>query len=225
MQEDTLEELKNSEQVPNHVFKIVLVGDSGVGKSNILSRYTKNVFDKNIKSIVGVEFASKLFRRNDNIISVNIWDTAGQERFSSITSAYYKGAHGALIVYDITKKHTFDNIEKWYNELVSMCSRDLVVFLIGNKCDLTDLRVVKPEEAIEKAQKLKVLFMETSALNCTNIEEAFKRTISELFLKKFNQTSEYIEQREKEKDRIDFKTRSISVKRVSDKKKEKKKCC
>ena len=99
------------------IFKVVLIGDSGVGKTNILSRYVRDEFSIETKSTVGVEFGSKIVKLNNINIKVQIWDTAGQERYKSITNAYYKGAKGAFVVYDISKKETFDNINKWIEEL------------------------------------------------------------------------------------------------------------
>ena len=183
-----LEELQVTEQDPDFVFKIVIVGDSSVGKSNILTRYTQNVFDLNSKATVGVELSTKLYRKNNEIISVNLWDTAGQERFAAITSAYYKGSSGAIIVYDITRRKTFDNIDKWYSEIVAKCPSDLVIVLVGNKMDLEEEREVKYQEGLDKAKDLGMAFMETSALTAQNINEVFKKEIMDIFLYKIYTT-------------------------------------
>lgn len=134
------------------IFKVVLVGDSGVGKTNILLRYTKNEFSFDSKATVGVEFGSKKFELNDYKIKAQIWDTAGQERYKSITNAYYKGAKGALVVYDITKKETFDAIDRWVPELRTNGDEQITILLIGNKCDLEDQRQISKEEGQEKAK-------------------------------------------------------------------------
>lgn len=218
-----LEELQTSEQDPDYVFKIVIVGDSGVGKSNILTRYTRNYFDTNSKATVGVELSTKLYKKNNQIISVNLWDTAGQERFVSITSAYYKGSNGALIVYDITKRKTFENIDKWYSEIISMCPLDLVIFLVGNKVDLEDEREVKWQEGYDKAKDLGLTFMETSALNATNINEVFKKEIVDIFLYKIKQTYQKIEEREIQKDADNHKMNNVMI--TQEVKKKKKGCC
>ena len=118
------------------IFKIVLIGDSGVGKTNILSRYISNEFSLNTQATVGVEFGSKIIKKGEKLIKLQIWDTAGQERYKSITSAYYKGAKGAFVVYDITKMKTFKNLDKWITELKANGNEDIYIILIGNKLDL-----------------------------------------------------------------------------------------
>ena len=176
-----IEELTKSDITEDLFFKIVIVGDCAVGKSNILSRYINNQFSKESKSTIGVELSSKCFKIDNKVIKINIWDTAGQERFTSITSAYYKGAKGALIVYDITRQDTFDNIDKWLRELRLKINADIKVFIIGNKSDLSLLRQVDYEEAKRKAEKLKVKLYETSALDSKNINEAFKTLIIDIY--------------------------------------------
>eukprot|EP01036_Dinobryon_divergens_P032180 gene32180-41720_t len=101
----------------DYLFKVVLIGDSGVGKSNLLSRFTRNEFNLESKSTIGVEFATKSIQVDSKIVKAQIWDTAGQERYRAITSAYYRGAVGALLVYDISKRSTFENVERWLKEL------------------------------------------------------------------------------------------------------------
>ena len=165
------------------LFKIILIGDSSVGKTNILSRFIRNEFDENSKSTIGVEFGTKNFNLNDKIIKAQIWDTAGQERYRSITSVYYKGAQGCLLVYDITKKPTFENIDKWISDLKNSGDENLSIILIGNKCDLENERKVTKEEAKEKAQFYKLAFIETSALNGTNIEKAFELLLNDIYIK------------------------------------------
>ena len=118
------------------LLKLVMIGDSGVGKTNILSRYLNNEFSLTSKATVGVEFGSTIVKKNGKLIKLQIWDTAGQERYKSITSAYYKGAKGAFVVYDITNKKTFKNIDKWIVELKANGNQDILVILIGNKLDL-----------------------------------------------------------------------------------------
>ena len=176
-----IEELTKSDITEDLFFKIVVVGDCAVGKSNILSRYINNQFSKESKSTIGVELSSKCFKIDNKVIKINIWDTAGQERFTSITSAYYKGAKGALIVYDITRQDTFDNIDKWLRELRLKINVDIKVFVLGNKSDLSLLRQVDYKEAKRKAEKLKVKLYETSALDSKNINEAFKSLIIDIY--------------------------------------------
>ena len=137
----------------DYLFKIIVLGDCAVGKSNILSKYSKNIFNKSSKSTIGVELITKYFRYEDKIIKVNIWDTAGQERFTSMITTYYKGAKGALLVYDITRKNTFDNIDNWLKEIISINSKNICISLIGNKSDLSLLRQVSKEKANGKANR------------------------------------------------------------------------
>ena len=132
-------------------FKIIIVGDSGVGKSNIGTRYMSNEFLLETKATVGVEFFTKDLIINKNKIRAHIWDTAGQEKFRAITKSYYRGAKGALVVYDITRNESFENTEKWIQELKSNGEPDLIITLIGNKCDLENDRKVTKEEARAKA--------------------------------------------------------------------------
>ena len=165
------------------ILKLVLIGDSGVGKTNILSRYINNEFSLATQSTVGVEFGSKIIKKNGKVIKLQIWDTAGQERYKSITSAYYKGSRGAFVVYDITRKTTYDNIDKWIGELKTNGSEDVLIMLVGNKSDLEDKREVITEEVEKKAQEQKLAFCETSALNGKNVEYAFENLINEILKK------------------------------------------
>ena len=173
-----------STQNPNGydmIFKIVLIGDTSVGKTNILSKYLTDEFDPESKATVGVEFGTKNFKIENNIVKVQIWDTAGQERYRSITNAYYKGAKGALLVYDITNKKSFDNLDKWISDLKINGDEKISIVLLGNKSDLENQRVISTEEGKNKAELFKFAFMETSALNGNNIERAFDELIKEVY--------------------------------------------
>ncbi len=141
-----------SEDDYDMIFKVVLIGDSGVGKTNLLSRYLKNEFSFDSKTTVGVEFGAKRMVIDDVKVKVQIWDTAGQERFRSITNAYYKGAKGALLVYDVTRRDTFDNINKWVPELKQSGDKDVTIILVGNKTDLESDRQISTEEGGKKAE-------------------------------------------------------------------------
>ncbi|KAM3700582.1 hypothetical protein ACJW31_05G109800 [Castanea mollissima] len=114
----------------DYLFKVVLIGDSGVGKSNLLSRFTRNEFSLESKSTIGVEFATRSLNVDSKVIKAQIWDTAGQERYRAITSAYYRGAVGALLVYDVTRHSTFENVERWLRELRDHTDPNIVVMLI-----------------------------------------------------------------------------------------------
>ena len=165
------------------MFKVVLVGDSFVGKTNIMSKYIKNEFHEDSKATVGVEFGSKQFKIEGHTIKAQIWDTAGQERYKAITSAYYKGAKGAFVVYDITRKGSFESIEKWVNDLTSTADKKLTIVVIGNKCDLEDQRQITKEQGEEKANKLEVAFLETSAFSGENLDKAFEMMMNEIYKK------------------------------------------
>ena len=162
------------------IFKLVLIGDSGVGKTNILSRYISNEFSLASQPTVGVEFGSKIIKKQDKSIKLQIWDTAGQERYKSITNAYYKGSKGAFVVYDISRKSTFENVDKWIDELKENATEDVHIMLVGNKTDLEDKREVQTEEVAKKAEQYKVAFCETSALKGKNIEKAFDTLVEEI---------------------------------------------
>ena len=163
------------------LFKIVIIGDTYVGKTNILSRYISNEFDPNSNSTIGVELTTKTYNFDNNDVKVQIWDTAGQEKYRSITSSYYKGAQGCLLVYDITKKKSFDNIDKWYSELKSNSDEKIYTMLLGNKSDLEENREVSIEEAEKKAKNFNIAFMETSAYNGNNINKAFNELINNVY--------------------------------------------
>lgn len=165
------------------LFKIILIGDSSTGKTNILSQYLYKKFESNTKATIGVEFGGKSFVINGDNVKAQIWDTAGQERYKSITSAYYKGAQGAFIVYDITRLKTFDNVDKWINDLKANTSEEISILLLGNKSDLQENREVSKEQGESKAQQFDIGFLETSALNGDNIDAAFQKLVNEVYNK------------------------------------------
>ncbi|KAH7542383.1 hypothetical protein FEM48_Zijuj02G0067600 [Ziziphus jujuba var. spinosa] len=170
----------------DYLFKIVLIGDSGVGKSNILSRFTRNEFCLESKSTIGVEFATRTlqamgFEVEGKTVKAQIWDTAGQERYRAITSAYYRGAVGALLVYDITKRQTFDNVQRWLRELRDHADSNIVIMMAGNKSDLSHLRAVSEDDGQALAEREGLSFLETSALEAINIEKAFQTILTEIY--------------------------------------------
>ena len=162
------------------MFKILILGDSGVGKSSLFLRYTKNEFNQDMRSTIGVEFGLKFLKIENFQLKIQIWDTAGMERYRSITNAYYKGAKGVIIVYDICRKKSFDNVDNWIEDFKSKADEDAVILLIGNKSDLNEQREVSIEEAELKAQKNKYGFMETSAKDNNNVEKAFETLFEEI---------------------------------------------
>ncbi|OQV21509.1 Ras-related protein Rab-11B [Hypsibius exemplaris] len=165
----------------DYLVKVVLIGDSGVGKTNLLSRFARNEFTSESKSTIGVEFATRSLNIAGKIIKAQCWDTAGQERYRAIGSAYYRGAVGALVVYDITKRSSYDSVKKWMTELREHTEEKIVIMLIGNKSDLRHLRAVTAEEARTYAESEKVAFVETSALETTNVEMAFHNALTDIY--------------------------------------------
>lgn len=164
------------------IFKIVLLGDSGVGKSNLVFRFTKNEFNKDSKSTIGVEFATKTVRIDDNkLVKAQIWDTAGQERYRSIASSYYRGAVGALLVYDITDRNSFNHVPMWLKEVEESAEKDCLIMLVGNKTDLEDQRTVFVRDGRSFARKNGLAFIETSAKDATGVDTAFQRILQEIY--------------------------------------------
>lgn len=172
-----------SDESYNFVFKVVLIGESGVGKSNLLSRFTKNEFSHDSRTTIGVEFSTRTVQLDNYTIKAQIWDTAGLERYRAITSAYYRGAVGALLVYDISKHLTYESAERWLKELYDHADPHIVVMLVGNKSDLESHRTVPTDESKDFAEKKGLMFMETSALNSTNVEAAFNEVLTEIHRK------------------------------------------
>jgi Ras-related protein Rab-11A len=160
--------------------KLVLVGESGVGKTNLLSQFVRQNFSANAKTTIGVECATKSFEVNGQIVKAQLWDTAGQERFRAIVSTYYHGAHGVLVLYDITNSSSFGQIQRWLSEVERFGEKDVVKMLIGNKADLVELRSVSIEDGQKVAEKEHLLFMETSAKTAANVHEAFSQLVTEI---------------------------------------------
>ena len=169
-----------------YLFKVILIGDSSVGKTNLLTRFVKNEFNAQSKPTIGVDFFSKTVQIDRKSVKAQIWDTAGQERFKAFSSAYYNGSFGAIIVYDVTNKESFENVKNWISELKTHLDfPKLVVMLIGNKKDMEAQRQVTEEQGRAMAEQLDFFFMETSALkNETNeVSKAFLVIIEEILNK------------------------------------------
>uniref|UniRef100_A0A0D6R4S2 Uncharacterized protein n=1 Tax=Araucaria cunninghamii TaxID=56994 RepID=A0A0D6R4S2_ARACU len=165
----------------DYVFKVVLIGDSAVGKSQMLSRFARDEFSLDSKATIGVEFQTRTLVIDHKTVKAQIWDTAGQERYRAVTSAYYRGAVGAMLVYDISKRQTFDHVARWLEELRGHADNNIVIMLVGNKCDLINLRAVPQEDAKEFAQREGLFFLETSALEAINVESAFLTVLTEIY--------------------------------------------
>jgi len=157
----------------DYLFKLVLIGDSGVGKSCLLLRFADDSFTDSYISTIGVDFRFRTVNIEMKTVKLQIWDTAGQERFRTITSAYYRGAHGIIMVYDVTNYESFEHVEEWLNEVNRHASEATLKLLVGNKADLADDKKVDTDEAKQFAENLKISFLETSAKNATNVEAAF----------------------------------------------------
>lgn len=165
----------------DYVFKVVLIGDSAVGKSQLLARFSRNEFSLDSKATIGVEFQTRTLEIDHKTVKAQIWDTAGQERYRAVTSAYYRGAVGAMLVYDITKRPSFDHVTRWLEELRGHADKNIVIMLVGNKTDLGSLRAVPTEDAKEFAEKENLFFIETSALEATNVDTAFVNVLTEIY--------------------------------------------
>ena len=207
-----------SSSLYDNMFRYIIVGDMAVGKSCLLLQFTDHKFRHQHELTIGVEFGGKTIEVKNKNVKIQIWDTAGQEAFQAITRTYYKGAIGALLVYDITRKETFDHINKWLNEVKLNGSKDICCILIGNKKDLEEQRQVKYEEGKKLAEDNNLLFLETSAKTAENVQESFVIS-AEKILDQINKTG------------VDPTAPSKNVKISIDdddeeeKKEEKKKCC
>ncbi|KAI9218090.1 small GTP-binding protein [Blastocladiella britannica] len=157
----------------DYLFKLLLIGDSGVGKSCLLLRFADDTYTESYISTIGVDFKIRTIELEGKTVKLQIWDTAGQERFRTITSTYYRGAHGIIVVYDVTDKDTFADVKTWLQEIDRYAVDGVNKLLVGNKSDLVGKKVVDYNEAKEFADSVKIPFLETSAKSATNVEQAF----------------------------------------------------
>jgi len=162
------------------LFKLLLIGDSGVGKSCLLCRFADDTYMESYISTIGVDFKIRTIDLDGKTVKLQIWDTAGQERFRTITSSYYRGAHGIIIVYDISDRESFDNVKQWLNEIDRYACENVNKLLVGNKCDMDSKRQVDFEEAKAFADERSIPFLETSAKDSTNVEKAFIQMASDI---------------------------------------------
>merc|ERR1719350_680173 len=162
------------------LYKLLLIGDSGVGKSSLLLRFSDDTYSENYVCTVGVDFKIRTLEVDGKTVKLQIWDTAGQERFRTITSSYYRGAHGIIIVYDVTDKESFSNVKHWIQEIEKYAADSVNRLMIGNKCDLSSKKVVSYDEAKELSDSLGVQFLETSAKNAHNVEQAFQTMAADI---------------------------------------------
>lgn len=164
----------------DYLFKLLLIGDSGVGKSCLLLRFADDSYLESYISTIGVDFKIRTVELDGKTIKLQIWDTAGQERFRTITSSYYRGAHGIIVVYDVTDQESFDNVKQWLNEIDRYASESVNKLLVGNKSDLTSKKVVDYQTAKAFADEIGIPFLETSAKSATNVEQAFMTMAAEI---------------------------------------------
>ncbi|KAG7806815.1 hypothetical protein KL921_004609 [Ogataea angusta] len=158
--------------------KLLLVGDSGVGKSCLLLRFVDDKFNPSFITTIGIDFKIKTIELNGSKIKLQVWDTAGQERFRTITTAYYRGAMGIIIVYDVCDENSFESVKKWYQTVNQHAKDEAQLFLVGNKCDDTESRQVSEKQGELLAEELSVPFMEASAKSGLNVNEVFYKLAS-----------------------------------------------
>ncbi len=170
-----------AEEEYDFIFKVLLLGNSDVGKSSMLLRFVDSVWNDAFIPTIGVDFKVKTLEINNKKVKMQIWDTAGQERFRTVVSTYFRGAHGILLLYDVTNKDSFKNLENWLIEIEKNSNQKVLKILIGNKCDLTEDREITTEEGQTFANRNGMEFMETSAKMNTNVSEAFE-TLGKLMI-------------------------------------------
>eukprot|EP01103_Thecamoeba_quadrilineata_P010317 TRINITY_DN218_c0_g1_i1.p1 TRINITY_DN218_c0_g1~~TRINITY_DN218_c0_g1_i1.p1 ORF type:complete len:208 (-),score=33.93 TRINITY_DN218_c0_g1_i1:135-728(-) len=163
------------------LYKVLLIGDSGVGKSCLLLRFVDDTFTDGYISTIGVDFKIKTIKHDGKVIKLQIWDTAGQERFRTITSSYYRGAHGIIVVFDLTEPQTFDHVQLWIKEIDRYSSNTVTKLLIGNKCD--QAKAVEPESINRYVEEIKIPYVEASAKQAINVSQAFETMTKEIYEK------------------------------------------
>ncbi|KAI7792219.1 ras-related protein Rab-19-like [Triplophysa rosa] len=173
-----------SEDAFDFLFKIILIGDSNVGKTCVVQSFKTGLYSERQQNTIGVDFTVRTLHIHGKRVKMQVWDTAGQERFRTITQSYYRSAHGAMIAYDITRQATFDSVPRWIHEVQQFGAANVLMALIGNKCDLEDEREVPFEDACNLADdRGLVAALETSAKDARSIEEAFVMIAQELLLR------------------------------------------
>jgi small GTP-binding protein len=174
----------NSEKSYDYLFKLILVGDSGAGKSCLHLRFNDDTWTSSYITTIGVEFKTKIVEMEDKKLKLQIWDTAGQERFKTISKAYYKSVHGVLFVYDLTQIESFNNLTKWIEEIGANAPQDVQRIIVGAKSDMEENRQVPFEQAKEFAEKFGMKFFETSSKNNLNVHEAFCNLTKDILIQK-----------------------------------------
>ena len=200
-----------SSQKYDHLFKLLIIGESGVGKTCLLLRFTDDSFTNNHLTTIGIDFKLKIINLEEKQIKLQIWDTAGQERFRTITKTYYKGAHGIILTYDVTDENSFKNIRNWVKQIEQNAQSNVCKVLVGNKCDRED-RKISYEEGAKLANEFKMQFFETSAKSKYNVSETFTYLTKEILNNSDTKPTSEVS--------------NININRNgNDGKKDKKKCC
>lgn len=194
----------------DYLFKLLLIGNSGVGKSCLLLRFSDDTYTNDYISTIGVDFKIKTVELDGKTVKLQIWDTAGQERFRTITSSYYRGSHGIIIVYDVTDQESFNGVKMWLQEIDRYATSTVLKLLVGNKCDLKDKRVVEYDVAKEFADANKMPFLETSALDSTNVEDAFLTMARQIKESMSQQNLNETTQKKEDKGNVNLKGQSLT---------------
>ena len=197
----------------DYIFKVLLIGNSDVGKSSLILRYVDQIWNDVFVPTIGVDFKVKSLEVDKKLVKMQIWDTAGQERFRNVISSYFKGAHGILLIYDITAKDSFKELENWLGEVERNANSQVLKILIGNKCDLEERREISKDEGEAFAMRNGMQFMETSAKLNTNVNEAFE-ALAKIMVESSNK-----------RNAINFEKKTIKVDKGANLNTQKKKCC
>ena len=197
----------------DYIFKVLLIGNSDVGKSSLILRYVDQIWNDVFVPTIGVDFKVKSIEVAQKLVKMQIWDTAGQERFRNVISSYFKGAHGILLIYDITCRESFKELENWLGEVERHASSQVLKILIGNKCDLEEKREIQKDEGEAFAMRNGMQFIETSAKNNTNVSEAFE-ALAKIMVESSNK-----------RNAIKIEKKTIKVEKGADLNVKKKNCC
>ena len=193
----------------DYLFKVLLIGNSSVGKSSLLLRFVDNQWNDLFVPTIGVDFKIRTMEIDNKNVKLQIWDTAGQERFKNITASYYRGAHGIFVVYDISDTESFKNINNWLIEIEKNANKNVYKILVGNKCDLEDKRTVSYQQGKELAETYGMQFIETSAKSNTNVDEGFHLLGREVMKMSLNDKEKNFGNKDKNKMKLDKKTEDI----------------
>ena len=194
----------------DYLFKVLLIGNSSVGKSSLLLRFVDNQWNDLFVPTIGVDFKIRTMEIDNKNVKLQIWDTAGQERFKNITASYYRGAHGIFVVYDISDTESFKNINNWLIEIEKNANKNVYKILVGNKCDLDDKRTVSYQQGKELAETYGMQFIETSAKSNTNVDEAFHLLGREVMKMSLNDKEKNFGNKDKNNMKLDKKTEDIA---------------